>query len=300
MNKIDDAVILAGGRGTRMLPASLYMPKETMPLVDTPIINHLVWEAMRAGVSRIHLVLSEWKLDILEGFISGEYAITDGVRSELPRISLRLGAEAVELIPHVQKSSLGVADAISCALSDIEGPFLVLLGDNLVMDGHPSPIQSGVGHASTASLKLVESFQETGLATVGVIKMDEKELSKYGVVDINGSSITKIVEKPAFEDAPSEYILCGRYLFPETTKKALERYPVKEYGEYQSIKLLNHFMQNEGLSVVKYEGFMIFDSGDPVVWLKSQVAHALARTDLSESFGKWLRDMLDSASSEYQ
>ena len=69
MERVRDAVILAGGSGTRMLPASLYTPKETLPLLDTPILNHLIWEAARAGVSRVHLVLSKRKFEILKEFL---------------------------------------------------------------------------------------------------------------------------------------------------------------------------------------------------------------------------------------
>ena len=292
MNMVNDAVILAGGRGTRMLPASLYMPKETMPLIDTPIINHLIWEAARSGVTRIHLVLSRWKMDILSGFISGGYSVQDDIRTDLPRISLSLGTESVELIPHIQESALGVADAISQALPSIRGPFLVILGDNLVTNNHPSPMQSGVESASSASLELVESFQQTGLATVGVCKVGKEELSKYGVVEIVDESISKIVEKPSIQDAPSNYVLSGRYLFPENTGELLEMYPVSDFGEFQSIKLLEHFIDNGGLGVVRYDDFKIFDSGDPVTWLKSQILHALLRNDLSVTFSEWLRDVL--------
>ena len=72
MKKVEDAIVLAGGLGTRMLPASMYMPKETMPLVDTPLLNHLIWEAAKAGVSRIHLVISPEKFKILEKFFDGD------------------------------------------------------------------------------------------------------------------------------------------------------------------------------------------------------------------------------------
>ena len=85
MAKVEEAIILAGGTGTRMLPASLYIPKETMPLVDTPIINHIIWEAARAGVSRVHLVLSNRKHEILVDFIGHEGIHGDEIRPDLPR-----------------------------------------------------------------------------------------------------------------------------------------------------------------------------------------------------------------------
>ena len=122
MEKVEDAVILAGGSGTRMLPASLFMPKETMPLVDTPLINHLIWEAAKAGVSRVHLVLSRRKYGILRDFIDNEEVHEDSIRTDLPRDSLRLGLEGLSVIPHIQTSPGGVGDAIRLLLIHWMGP----------------------------------------------------------------------------------------------------------------------------------------------------------------------------------
>ena len=104
MKKVEDAIILAGGLGTRMLPASMYMPKETMPLVDTPLLNHLIWEAAKAGVSRIHLVISPEKFNIIENFLIDDEFFDGNVRADLPREVLRLGVEGVEIVPQIQNS----------------------------------------------------------------------------------------------------------------------------------------------------------------------------------------------------
>ncbi len=117
---VSEAVILAGGLGTRMLPASLYSAKEALPLIDTPILNHLVWECAKAGVKRVHIVLSQRKMDLLDGFLRNERFGYDGVRPDLPRDSLALGIEGMEVIPHVQLNPGGVADAISVALENIQ------------------------------------------------------------------------------------------------------------------------------------------------------------------------------------
>ena len=119
MERVRDAVILAGGSGTRMLPASLYTPKETLPLLDTPILNHLIWEAARAGVSRVHLVLSKRKFEILKEFFGGFSMIGDQVRIDLPRIALVPVVEGLQIIPHIQNNPGGVADAISVAIDSI-------------------------------------------------------------------------------------------------------------------------------------------------------------------------------------
>ena len=153
MTKVADAVILAGGRGTRMLPASLYMPKEALPLVDTPILNHVIWEACRAGVDRIHIVLSASKRELLAGALGKSGPLyADDVRSELPRISLSSHTGDFDLLMHVQKRPGGVADAIATTLHAVNGPFLVLLGDNLLINEHLGPAHSGPEHASKACL----------------------------------------------------------------------------------------------------------------------------------------------------
>lgn len=292
MRSVNDAIILAGGRGTRMLPASLFTSKEMLPLVDTPIINHLIWEAARSGVKRIHLVLSEWKKGILDAFLTGEHRLPPNTREDLPEVALTLGLDKVELKTYLQKSALGVADAISCVLHEIDGPFLVLLGDNLVISDHKSPLDSGVESASNASRELVMRYLDTGLPAVGLCKVGKDELNKYGVVKFENGTIKSIVEKPKLDQAPSNYILCGRYVFPTSFNDLIEKYDVSKHGEHQSIEILNHIIKNEGLDYVKFDDYIIFDSGDPINWLKSQIIHALARNDLSPILKPWLEEIL--------
>ena len=293
MAKVKDAVILAGGNGTRMLPASLFIPKETMPLVDTPLINHLIWEAAKAGVSRVHLVLSKRKYEILRDFIDNEEVHEDSIRTDLPRDSLRLGLEGLSVIPHIQSNPGGVGDAISTAIDSLDGPFLVLLGDMLLMDRHVGPPDSGPKHASSASSRLVNSFSKTGLPVVGVCPVEMEEVSNYGVVEISDDMVSRIVEKPDLDSAPSEYILCGRYIFPTNTKDILEMYPVSKFGEMQSIEILNHLIENVGLRAVKFEDIKMYDSGNPLSWLKSQIDHALQREDLGNSLKRWIEERVE-------
>ncbi len=292
MASVRDAIILAGGRGTRMLPASLYMAKETMPLVDTPVINHLISEATKSGVERVHLVLSERKMAILEEFIENDKVFGDDVRKDLPRDSLRLGSEGISLIPHIQYTPGGVADAISIAIENIDGPFLVLLGDMVILDTHCSPDNYDLENASNASMELVKIYEECEMPCVGVCTVEESEISKYGVVNLSGDMVTGLVEKPSVDEAPSNFVLCGRYLFPEHTSKILQKYPVSEFGEMQSIFLLNHLIENDGLRAVNLDQMEIYDSGDPLSWLQSQVDHALRRDDLSDPMKKWIRERL--------
>ena len=292
MGRVKDAIILAGGSGTRMLPASLYTAKEALPLVDTPILNHLIWEAAKAGVSRVHLVLSERKKEVFEYFLENTSPIGDEVRVDLPRDALKLGIEGISVIPYVQHYPGGVADAISVPIVNIDGPFLVLLGDMVLLQDQLGPQHSGVETASSASRELVDSFEDLGLPCVGVYPVGEEQLENYGVVRISDGLVNEIVEKPPLGEAPGKYILCGRYIFPENMKQLLLKYTVSEFGEMQSIKLLNHIMKEPGLQAVKLDHMEMYDSGDPLVWLKSQIDHALRRQDLEGDLAKWIKDRI--------
>ena len=292
MQGVKDAIILAGGAGTRMLPASLYTAKEALPLVDTPILNHLIWEAAKAGVSKVHLVLSERKKEVFEAFLENTSPIGDEVRVDLPREALKLGIDEISVIPYVQHNPGGVADAIAVPIDHIDGPFLVLLGDMVLLQEQLGPQHSGAENASSASRELVDSFEDSGLPCVGVISVGEEQLQNYGVVKISDGLVKKIVEKPSIGEAPGRDVLCGRYIFPKNTKQLLQKYTASEFGEMQSIKLLNHIMKEPGLKAVKLDHMEMYDSGDPLMWLKSQIDHALRRSDLGEDLVRWIKERI--------
>ena len=292
MDKVRDAIILAGGRGTRMLPANLFMAKETLPLIDTPILNHIFCEAALAGVERIHLVLSKQKEEQLRSFFEGESNIDADVRADLPRIALDIRELGVEIRTYIQEMPGGVGDAIAVASKEIEGAFLVLLGDNILIKEHLGPKSNDRLNASGASLEMVKNFEENGLPCVGIKSVSKKEISKYGVVEIDGSRILKIVEKPKISDAPSSFVLCGRYLLTSDINEILDLYPESEFGEMQSIEVLGHYIKTVGLESVKFDEYQMYDSGGPISWLKAQIDHGLRRDDISSELYEWLTDRL--------
>ena len=165
---------------------------------------------------------------------------------------------------------------------------MVLLGDMVLLQDQLSPEYSGVEYASNASRELVRSHEKTGLPYVGVYPASVEEVSNYGVVKISNGLVEEIVEKPRVEDAPGRYVLCGRYIFPSNMKEVLEKYTVSEYGEMQSIRVLQHYMETSGLGVTKLDDMRMYDSGDPVLWLKSQIDHALRRRDIGNQMREWL------------
>lgn len=283
MAAVEDAVLVAGGIGSRMLPASAAIAKEALPLVDIPAISHLAREAVEAGAKRLHIITSPTK-DFTSLLKDNSWALDK--RPDISKELLSPFAD-VEVLVHVQEVPRGFGDALSCALDSINGPFMVLLGDNILLDSYSSVSNYT---PSSASKILVEAYENTSLPCVGLAAVEDPE--NYGVVSMEGQLVKEIVEKPNRNDAPSNLVLCGRYLFTEDTANLLSKYSFEEYGELQSIALQKHWMENDGLVGVELHGFQWYDSGAPLPWLKSQIDYALGREDMADEIRDWLKDRL--------
>lgn len=283
MAAVEDAVLVAGGMGSRMLPASAAIAKEALPLVDIPALSHLAREAVAAGAKRIHIITSP-KKDLSQLLKDNSW-----LHDTRPDLSAELLSpfNDIEVLVHVQEVPKGFGDALSSALHAIDGPFMVLLGDNILLDSFNSTSNY---IPSSASKKLVEAYLRTGLPCVGLAAVNDPE--NYGVVSMNGELVKEIIEKPVREDAPSNLVLCGRYVFTSDTSKLLSLYDYEQYGELQSIAIQQHWMQNEGLVGVELKGFQWYDSGAPLPWLKGQIDYALRRGDMSDELRSWLNDRL--------
>ena len=283
MAAVEDAVLVAGGMGSRMLPASAAIAKEALPLVDIPALSHLAREAVAAGAKRIHIITSP-KKDLSQLLKDNSW-----LHDTRPDLSAELLSpfNDIEVLVHVQEVPKGFGDALSCALHAIDGPFMVLLGDNILLDSFNSTSNY---IPSTASKKLVEAYLRTGLPCVGLAAVNDPE--NYGVVSMDGELVKDIIEKPVREDAPSNLVLCGRYVFTSDTSKLLSLYDYEQYGELQSIAIQQHWMQNEGLVGVELKGFQWYDSGAPLPWLKGQIDYALRRGDMNDELRSWLNERL--------
>lgn len=285
MGLVKHAILVAGGLGTRMLPASGAVAKEMLPLYDVPAMTHLALEAIQAGVENIHIITSPKK--DFSGYLEDKTWLLEkrpGIKKELLNPFSK-----VKVSLHTQENPLGLGNAISQALDDIDGPFLVLLGDNLLIDSHTA-CDDFV--PSNASKKLVKAYEESNIPCVGLFEVSDEEVSNYGVVDLEGDLIRGIIEKPKKENAPTNNVLCGRYLFTADTKELLKRYSVEEYGELQSIEIQKHWMNDPGLKGVTLDGFQWYDSGAPLPWLKAQIDHALRRKDASKELLDWLKNRI--------
>ena len=286
MQAVQDALIVAGGLGTRMFPVSAMQAKETLPLVDVPLLTHLILEAKAAGATRIHIILSPKKN--LDGFLTDRSELAS-YRPDLDS-ALFNPIEGLEVRTHYQMEPKGLGNAIETALDDVQGPFLVLLGDNVLLNHHAPSTHYEPSHAS---LRLVEHFMQHNRPTVGLLEVPESHVHHYGIVEMEGHRIVGMVEKPSLEEAPSRLALCGRYLFPRTTQALLKQFDYDTHGEMQSIALQQHWMNEGELDGVQYPDMQWYDSGTPLMWLQAQVDHALRRPEYEDEMRAWLDQRLD-------
>ena len=286
MEHVRDAILVAAGLGTRMFPVSALQPKETLPLVDVPLLTHLVMEAKAANIERLHVVLSPIKS--LDGFFADQSALA-AYRDDIDATLFNI-AEGLELHTHIQLEPKGVGNAIEAALDGITGPMLIMLGDNLLMDVHAP---TSAYQPSNASRYLVEAYQKTGEPTVALMEVEPEDVVHYGIVDLDGTRISSIVEKPTRSEAPSRLALCGRYVFPSTTQALLQTYSYALHGDLQTIALQEHWMNEGTLHGLVLQDTQWYDSGSPLLWLQAQVDHALRRPDMSSSMRAWLQRRLN-------
>ena len=286
MGKVRNAVIVAAGLGTRMLPTSAYIPKELLPLVDVPVLHHLILEAKAAGCDRIHIITSPTK-----DFTPLQENLTKTYPMYTKEQSLLHPLEGVEVFYHTQYEQKGLGHAILMARDGIQGPFLVLLGDNILTSNHAALHEF---MPSNVSKQLVELYEEHMQPCAAIYDVGIDRVGNYGIVSLKADLITSIVEKPKQEDAPSTFALCGRYIYGEDTFDLLDHYSVEEHGEMQSIELLSHWMRADTLRAVHLPNTVAwYDSGLPLEWLKSQIDHALKRPEYAQTLRTWLQARMD-------
>ncbi len=281
MTPVRTAVIPAAGLGTRFLPASKAVPKEMVTLVDRPAIQWVVEEAVAAGCTRVVLVVGRGKEAIADHFdrapeleaslkASGKHDLLDEVR--------RL-ARLAEVIVVRQGEPRGLGHAVAVARSAVgDEPFAVLLPDD-------------VFHPSTLLADMVASTEASGRSTVAVMRVVGPEISTKGVAAVDGRRVVDVVEKPVFEDAPSELALMGRYVFTPGVFDALDRISHGALGELQLTDAIRLLAQEEGVDAHTFEGGY-FDTGNHLDWLCSNVELALGHPTIGGPLAERLADLV--------
>ena len=285
MPTIRKAVIPAAGLGTRFLPATKAVPKELLPIVDTPTIQYIVAEAVAAGVRDVILVGARGKDSIVDHFdIAAELeAHLERTGKVALRDQMRAIAKMANLVTVRQQEPLGLGHAVLCA-KDLVGdePFVVMLGDDIIDAAVP------------AARQLAECHQRHGLGTVALMEVPLEETPRYGIaagspVDARTIRVERLVEKPA-KDPPSNLAVIGRYVLPPRVFEILEGVTPGAGGEIQLTDALAVLAREQGLLGYRFEG-QRYDAGDRLGYLKANIAFALKRPELSDPLRAFLREV---------
>jgi UTP-glucose-1-phosphate uridylyltransferase len=286
--KIRKAVIPAAGFGTRFLPATKSQPKEMLPIVDTPVIQYVIEEAVASGITDILIITSKGKQAI-----ENHFDRTFDLEEELARKGKTAEAEAMKRIADLadihyvrQKEMRGLGDAISIARQHVGNePFAVLLGDTLMQPSNGVPVTK----------QLLEVFDRYRESVVALERVPKERVSRYGVVDgtMMDDSVVLIkdlVEKPAPEDAPSDLVIASRYILtPEIFDHLAEVKPGKN-GEIQLTDALKMQVKQRAIYGHKFFGKR-FDAGNKLDFVKTNIIYALERPDLHDKLASFIVDL---------
>lgn len=289
MQKVRKAVFPAAGLGTRFLPATKAQPKEMLPLVDKPIIQYVVEEAVAAGLTNIIIVTGRGK-NAIEDHFDVSYEL-EKLLEERGKTDLLDEVRAISGMINVsyvrQKETLGLGHAVLMA-RDLVGdePFAVMLGDDII--DAPVPCMR----------QMIDVFERHGGPVIAVHRVPRDEISAYGVIDPEpGSSgdgrvypIRDLVEKPRVEEAPSDLAIIGRYLLTPDIFEELEQTPRDKGGEIQLTNGLRALRRKRQLFGYRFEGTR-HDAGNKLGFLRATVEFALKREDLGGPFREYLRSL---------
>ena len=289
--RVRKAVLPAAGWGTRFLPATKAQPKEMLPLVDKPVIQYAVEEAVAAGIEQIIIVTSSQKRAIEDHFdVSYELEHLLEERGDVEMLRRIKHISDLAQIAYVrQKEQLGLGHAVLMAKELIgHEPFAVILSDDVVVGDRPC-----IG-------QLIHAYNETHSSVVAVMEVPHEDTSRYGVIDSEPAGndqdhgrlfrVKRLVEKPDPVDAPSDLAIIGRYVLTPKIFEKLEQTQRGAGGEIQLTDAIEALMQEQEVYAYAFEGTR-YDAGTTMGWLKASVELALQRPDLSAEFRDYLRNV---------
>lgn len=284
------AVFPVAGRGTRFLPATKASPKEMLPIVDKPLIQYAVEEAIAAGATKLVFVTGASKRAIEDHFDTDaelEAALTKSGKDDLLASIRGIVPEGVSCIYIRQGEPLGLGHAVLCARPAIGNePFFVHLADDLIA-GEPGCLA-----------QMAAEYARHGGSVVAVETVPHEHTSSYGIVAVdeaNDHRITEIVEKPAPEDAPSNSAVVGRYLLAPEIFDKLENIGKGAGGEIQLTDGIADLLDEAGVYAYSFDGIR-YDCGNKLGYLQATVAYGLDHPDMGEAFRKHLNEVLTASS----
>ncbi len=289
--RVRKAVFPAAGWGTRFLPATKAQPKEMLPLVDKPIIQYAVEEAVAAGIEQVIIVTSSQKRAIEDHFDLSyelEHLLEEKGDIEMLR-QVRAISDLAQVAYIRQKEQLGLGHAVLMA-KDLIGhePFAVILPDDVVIGDRPC-----IG-------QLIHAYQQTHATVVAVTEVPPEETSRYGVIASEPSDdpldhgrlhrITELIEKPEPGESPSNLAIIGRYVLTPKIFDKLEQTQRGAGGEIQLTDAIAALMEEQQVFAYEFEGTR-YDAGTTLGWLRASVELALARPDIGREFRAYLQEL---------
>jgi UTP--glucose-1-phosphate uridylyltransferase len=285
--QVKKAVFPVAGLGTRFLPATKSSPKEMLPLIDKPLVQYVVEEAVAAGIEQVLFVTGRGKRALEDHFdiaFELESILYDkGKDAELSQV--REIAEMVNIFYVRQKQAMGLGHAILCARDFVGNePFAVLLGDDIIDADKPCLAQ------------LLEVYNKYRGPVLALEQVPTANISSYGCVKASQISgrifeVTDMVEKPRPEDAPSDLAIIGRYILTPEIFPILAALEPGKGGEIQLTDALKKLALDEAIYGCRFEGVR-HDCGDKLGFLKATVDMALKRTEFNDEFRQFLKERL--------
>ncbi len=286
MTKVKKAIIPAAGLGTRFLPATKTVPKEMLTIVDAPIIFYVVEEAVQAGIEDIILVAGRGK-HAIEDFFDTSYEVEDRLAKDgklhlLARLSkIR---DMANIISIRQKHASGLGHAVLCGQPIVgKEPFAVLLGDEITI---------GENGQDNVTSQLVHSFGETQTSTISIMKVEEKDISKYGVAEVEAQregffKVTGLIEKPKPSETQSRWALPGRYVFDNSIMDILKSAKPTLNGEIQLTDSMKDLIRRSGLNAMTFKA-QRFDAGDKLGYLQANIELGLRNQEVGPELKNYI------------
>lgn len=288
--KVRKAVIPVAGLGTRFLPVTKSVPKELLPLVDTPILLYIVDEVVRAGIEEIVMIQGRGKSAILDFFdcsVELEETLKRLGRNEILSYLEKIRSQ-VKICSIRQQKALGLGHAVLTARTVIEDePFAVLLGDELMLPAAEN--DSAIG-------QLCDLYYDTKKSCVAVMEVPETDVSKYGIIEAESErenlwKISNVIEKPSLREAPSRLALPGRYVFDSAIFDYLEKAKPGKNGEIQLTDSMALLAKSHGLYGMKVKAKR-YDAGDKLGFMKANVEVALEHKEIGPAFKSYLEGLV--------
>ncbi len=283
--KLTKAVFPVAGLGTRFLPATKANPKEMMPIVDKPLIQYAVEEAVGAGITELIFVTSSTKRAIEDHFDSNyelESRLAKSGKLELLNIVREVLPKGVSCAYVRQPESLGLGHAVMCArpLMNYDEPFAVLLADDLI-DAKPGCLS-----------QMVAEYEKHRHSIIAVQEIPQSETNRYGIVGIGQDrKITQIIEKPDASEAPSNLGVVGRYILTYSIFDHLEKIRPGSGNEIQLTDAIASLLKTESAYAYAFRGTR-YDCGSKIGYLEATVQYALTHPEVGKSFKAYLKSLL--------